>query len=312
MIVLLACVCLLAFYIWRHLSDFENLTNISIYYVLLIGCFWLFPLFLQGLSLKTITIDFGIDLCFREYFSISVMTSFGNIFLPMSGGAGFRAVYLKSKYDFSYANFVSSLAGTYVVSFNVASQIALAGMAILYFQTGAFNYPVSGVFVTILLFTLWAIVSPPASLDWLPIGWLKEHLTQLLNGWHTLRRSRKTVLKLLVWTLLYIFLSAVITWLEFSAFRMKDSFGNPIGYLQSLIFVSIGSLSGLVSITPGAFGIRESLLMFSSQFLGISPAQALAVVLLDRSVGFVVVALLSTFASITLKKRLRLKAPAPS
>lgn len=306
LIVLLVFISLIMAYIWVHRSDFESLKNISIYYVLLIACFWLFAITAQGMVLRALTVDFGIDLSFREYFAISVMTNFGNIFLPMRGGAGFRAVYLKSKYNFDYSYFVSTLAGNYLISFNIASQIGLAGMAVLFLQKGAFNPLIAIIFLVILLLTSWAIFFPPATVGFIPIKWLSIRLNHVLSGWHTMRRSTKTVLRLSILTLVYIILGTVITWLEFSAFQMKDGAGDPIGFLQSLIFSSIGSLSLLVSITPAALGIRETLLMFSSQFLEISPSQALAVSLLDRTVSFVVIALLATFASITLRRQLHI------
>jgi hypothetical protein len=37
----------------------------------------------------------------------------------LKGGAGFRAVYLKSKYNFDYWYFESSLAGNYLVAFSI-------------------------------------------------------------------------------------------------------------------------------------------------------------------------------------------------
>ena len=88
---------------------------------------------------------------------------------------------------------------------------------------------------------------------------------------------------------------------------MKDLAGNPIGFVQSVVFTSVATLSLLVALTPSALGIKEGLLMFCSESLGITPAQALAVSVLDRAVGFVVLVLVFNLASIYLKKELRAK-----
>ena len=311
LIVLFACVFLVVSYARDHLSDFRNLSNISVYYMFQIGGLFLSLLIVNGLFLKALTIDFGIDLCFHEYFSISVITSFGNIFLPMRGGAGVRAVYLKSRYNLDYSYFLSSLAGNYLIIFNVTSAAALAGMAVLYFYTGGFSFLVAGVFFFITVATSWAIFLPPAKVDWIPIGWARMRINKVLSGWHRIRKSGKTVLDLFILTILFMTFATVITWLEFTAFHMEDISGNPVGLLQAMIFTSIGHLTLLVAITPAALGIRETMLMFSAQFLGISPSQALAVSLLDRTVGFLVLGLSFGFAWFNLKKQLCVKNPAP-
>lgn len=306
---LLLCAFFLASYIERHLSDFESLSNISIIYVFIIGVCCLLALTVNGLFLKVLTIDFGVDLSFLEYFSISIVTSFGNIFLPMKGGAGLRAVYLKSKYNFDYSYFISSLAGNYLVAFNVTSLVALIGMAALYFLDGGFHFLTAGIFSTILVLTSWGIFFPPAALDWIPVRGLRDRVNQVLSGWNITRRSSGTVLNLILLTVLNLAVLSLITWLEFAAFAMKDASGNSVGFLKSIIFTAIGVFSLLVSITPAALGIREALLMFSSQFLGISPSQALAVSLLDRTINFIVLVLFFGFASFHLKKQLKAKIP---
>jgi uncharacterized membrane protein YbhN (UPF0104 family) len=122
-----------------------------------------------------------------------------------------------------------------------------------------------------------------------------------------MRKSRKTVMNLCSLTVLNLFLASAVTWLEFAAFQMKDPHGNGIGFLQATIFTAIGTLSFLISITPAALGIKESLLMFSSRFLGITPSQALAVSLLDRSVNVAVLCLFFSFASFYINKKFKIK-----
>jgi len=56
---------------------------------------------------------------------------------------------------------------------------------------------------------------------------------------------------------------------------LKDTYGHGTGFGQSAIFTAIGGLSVLIGITPAALGIKESLLMFSSRFPGITQSQAL-------------------------------------
>jgi uncharacterized membrane protein YbhN (UPF0104 family) len=305
--VFLACVFFIYSYVRSNLSDFTKISDISLSYVLLIGCACVAMLIVNGLFLKALTISFDIDLNFFEYFSISVITSFGNIFLPMKGGAGFRAVYLKSRHDFDYSYFVSSLAANYLVVFNITSVAALACLGLFYIRSGGFSLPVTLAFLGVAAPTSWAILFPPPGMEWIPIGWVQERANQVMSGWRIIRKSRKTVLELCWLTALNLFLGIAVTWLEFAAFHMKDTHGNGIGFLQASIFSCIGALSFLISITPAALGIKESLLMFSSQFLGISQSQALTISLLDRSVNVVVLCLFFGFAWIYINRKLKIK-----
>lgn len=305
--VLLACFFFLYSYVRNNLSDFTKLSDISVPYTLMIGCVCLAMLVVNGLFLKALTVSFDIDMSFLEYFSISVITSFGNIFLPMKAGAGFRAVYLKSRHDFDYPFFLSSLGANYLVAFHITSVTALGCLWLFYTRSGAFSFPVTLVFLGVAAFTTWALVFPPPGLEWVPIGWVRHRINQVMSGWQIIRKSRKTVVQLCYLSALNLFLGFAVTWLEFNAFHIKDTYGNGIGFLQAAIFSAIGALSFLISITPAALGIRESLLMFSSRFLGITQSQALTVSLLDRSVNVVVLSLFFGFAWLYINKKMKIK-----
>ncbi|MEN6437830.1 MAG: lysylphosphatidylglycerol synthase transmembrane domain-containing protein [Syntrophobacter sp.] len=301
---LLVCAIAFYFYIRDHLSEFSSISDVSVQYVILIGCASLAGLIVNGLFLKVLLDEFGIRLGFSEYFSISILTSFGNVFLPMKGGAGFKAVYLKSKYNYDYSYFVAGLAGNYLVCFNVTALTALAGMGLYWSGTGYFNIPAAAVFIGIAVAAFWVIFFPPRAFDWIPLRWARAQANQVLSGWNTVRKSGRTVAYLFILASTNVFISSVMCWLEFSAFGMRDAQGLPIGIAQSAVFSAIGSLAVFIGLTPAALGVRESLLMFSSEILGISPAQALTASLLDRTVSFLVLAMLFSFASIYIKKQL--------
>lgn len=307
--VFLACAFFIYSYVRAHLSDFSVISGISLPYVLLIGCAALAGLVVNGLFVKIVTGSFGIDLRFSEHFSISVMTSFGNLFLPMKGGAGIRAVYLKSRHGLDYSYFLSGLGANYLIILCVSSVAALACLTLLYLSAGAFNLAITLVFLSVAAMSLWAIVFPAPGFSWVPTGWLREQAGLVMSGWRIIRKDNKAVIRLYCLGALNLLIGFVATWLEFSAFGMKDAHGNGIGFLQAAIFSSIGSMSVIISVTPSALGIRETLLMFCSRFLGITPAQALAVSLLDRSVNALLICLLFGFASVQVNRRLKRKEP---
>jgi uncharacterized membrane protein YbhN (UPF0104 family) len=220
----------------------------------------------------------------------------------MRGGAGIKAVYLKKRHGFNYSYFMSGLGANYLVAFNLSSLTALGCLGLLYAGTGAFSFPVTLAFLVIAAMTLWAIFVNPPQFRRIPIASVRDRLERVMSGWRIMRKNRKTVPRLYGLSALNLIVMFVITWLEFGAFHIKDANGNGIGLLQAAIFSSIAGLSLFISITPASLGIRETLLMFCSHFLGISPAQALMVALLDRAVNAALVCLLFGFAWMRLNR----------
>jgi uncharacterized membrane protein YbhN (UPF0104 family) len=305
LIVLLVCLAFLAHYVAYHLSDFRVLLQISVPYLSVI-CFLFFILVvLNGLFLKFLIADFGIGLSFAEYLSISIVTTFANSVLPFRGGAGFKAIYLKEKHNFDYSYFIASHAGSYLIILNANSVIALGGMAVLYLQKTYFNLPLAIACAGICLASSYAILFAPGKIDWVPFRPLREILNRILSGWAIIKSSKRNVLRLVWVGTLSLLLAAVITYFEFAACGMKDVSGNPIGLLQAIVFSSFSVLSLLLAVTPAALGVKEGLLMFCSDLLGITPSQALAVSILDRAAGFAVVLLLFNLASLYLKRELK-------
>ena len=300
---LLACVLFLYSYIRFHLSDFTKLSGISPLYLAPIGCLCLAVLIVEGLVVRALTVGFDIDLGFIESLSIAIITSLGNIFTPR-GGTGFKALYLRSRHDFEYSYFVSALTANYLIAFNIISLTALVCLAIFFIESGVFSLTAALVFPGMVVFTSWTMLAPAPGLNWIPVRKVREQAAKVLAGWQLIRKSRKTP-RLYCLTLSILLLSAAANWLEFAAFHIKDTHGNGIGFLQAAIFSAIGCLSGIISVTPAALGIKEGLLMFCSHFLGITQSQALAVSLLDRSVNLVVLGLLFGFVSIYVKKKLK-------
>lgn len=303
----LVCVFFIYSYVRGHVSDFTSLSEMSTTYLLLIGCVYTIFLAVNGLFLKILTAVFDIDLHFLEFFSISVVTSFGNLLLPMRGGAGLRAVYLKSRYNFAYAYFLASLGATYLLVLSVSSILGLACLVLVYILSGYFSPLVGAIFLTVAVLSSWTAFSPAPNLEWIPLQGVRKRAAKIVSGLDIIRKGERTVLKLASLSALNYFLCSLLTWLEFAAFHARDIQGREIGFLQAAIFSAIGGLSGLISITPAALGIKESILMFSTRFLGISRSQALAVSLIDRSAGILVVCLFFCFASVYMNRRLKLQ-----
>jgi len=92
-------------------------------------------------------------------------------------------------------------------------------------------------------------------------------------------------------------LGALSLYLEFKVFGMDLSISAAI------FLAAMGSLSLLISITPGGLGISEAIIVFSASTLGITPIQSLSAALAGRLVSVIVLFILGPIFSYLLIKR---------
>ena len=140
--ILIIIILFFVYYINSNLSDLKQLaylgiSNIPI--ILIIALLSLIFAILNGTLLDILMRPFGIKLSFKEYFSLSIITSFYNYITPFRGGMAARAVYLKKKYNFSYTNFLAILSAIYIIIFFVGGLGMLISMFFIWVYYGFFN-----------------------------------------------------------------------------------------------------------------------------------------------------------------------------
>jgi uncharacterized membrane protein YbhN (UPF0104 family) len=303
---------LLAFivhYIVRHIDDFRLILNISPAYCFSIGVLYLGFFILNGLFFKVILKDFGINLNFMECTSISVLTSFGNAFIPFRGGLGIRAVYMKSKYAFTYTNSILTLAGATIITLNIVAILGLLTMLILYATHGYFSAAITGALAFMALASFCVIIFNPQWHKRVPFDRIRNKLDELSTGWAIIRKSPKNVASMYLLGIGNFLLCTLIAWLELMALGVRDMSGTPITYLQACFLSLISAVSHYVSITPASLGIREGLLMLTSNVVMISPSNVLMMSVLDRAVNYALLLILFQPATYCLKVYLKQKPP---
>src|SRR3989344_4721531 len=176
-----------ALYIKNHLSDFKQLTIVNQIYLLPLFILSFIPSINNGLVIKYLLEPFKIKMNFKEWFGLSVVTSFYNMITPFRGGAISRAVYLKNKYNFSYTNFLATLSGIYVINFLIATFLGLLSLVYLYYTRGIFNPIVTFIllffFIPLLIIILLSPNFPETKSNFL------NKFISVLNGWNLIRKS---------------------------------------------------------------------------------------------------------------------------
>jgi len=281
-------------YLLNHLDDFKQIALINPLWLIPLIAIFLLNYFFISIQTKVLIEPFGIKLKNFEVYMLSLVTGFYNVITPAHGGMGVRAVYLKKKHNFTYTNFLASLAGMYVLTFFIGSLFGLISLFFIWEIYHIFNFIVFLVFSALFFPLLGIIIFSPE---------IKETKNQFINkfikvanGWNLIRKNKKIVLTCLSVT----FASLIVN--LFSTILYYKIFGININFIQSLFLNSFGTISLLIQITPGNLGVSEALAVFSASILGISPTDSLSVAILGRIVQMIVLFILGPIFSYRLLK----------
>lgn len=288
------------YYVMNHLSDFKRLLFISVsnfWFIFIIGFIFIFVLFLNGFLLNTLMKPFGIFLQKKEWMALSVVTFFYNYITPLRGGSVIRSIYLKRKYNFSYSHFISTLSAIYIIIFLVGSFIGILSMLLVWIRYDMFSPLIFFILLLIFLFLLLiTIFSPRCSES--KNKWI-NFLVKIGNGWHLIKNDKKILFIITGITLVQLISNALIFILIFKIISVK------IDMSKSLFISSINSISLLFSITPGSLGISDVTGVFSARLIGINLPEAIAGVVLKRSVELLFIFILGPIFSYILMKNLK-------
>ncbi len=105
---LLLAVALLAAVVWfvyRRRADLAVLGDLSPGWLVALFAVSVVNQAVIGYAHREVMRAFDIDLSFREWLGLALVTAFGSLFLPLRGGLAFRALYLQRTRGFPYSSF---------------------------------------------------------------------------------------------------------------------------------------------------------------------------------------------------------------
>lgn len=277
-------VLLFILYFINNKEDFEAVFLIPVNILLALFTLNSLRYFVDGLFILSILKLFNLFISGAESFYISIISSFGNNFLPMQGGAAIRAVYLKKTLKFPYAHFIATLYGNYIIIFGVNAFIALLALMMLQINDAVFPLPLFAFFG--FLFISMAMLAS-IRIDIKLSGNRKlniikkflDLLNKILYGWEMLSADNALLVTLVFITLVSFSVMTIIYSVEFSALGIRSNLTTI------LLYNCLSGVSLLISLTPGSLGIRESIFYFTSDILGLNSEQIMQLALLDRGVS---------------------------
>lgn len=274
-------------YINENKADFYAIFDLDFVFLLLISLSYIPTLLFTSIFNSKMIQSCGYLVSGRQFFHITVISTFLNITMPMRGGAGFRAIYLKHKYSFDYSSFAATLAGTYILNFFVLSLVGLITALLIWISYGVIE-PVS-LAMFLLFFILLGTILLSDSFDVTKLLHrlvVIKKLKRAIESWQTIKANRKVVFCLLSMTGLNMVFGSLITFFAFKAI------GIDISLVKILFFTVVSSFAALINITPAGLGIVEGTMIFVARDLNILTSQILLASLVSRITTFIVTAIL--------------------
>lgn len=253
---------LLVWYLYMNREVFTSLSNIRWQHVVLIILLDIAAFLVSSYINYLMIHRLDPRIRFIDCFMLQYVNNLLNKILPtIGGGAAFRAYYLKRKYQFPYTQFVSTVAGLYVISFSTTAIIGILCLLILYTQFQVFNWVIFFAFLGILLpTTLVMIFSPhvPTSEKR-----LLRILKNVVESWYQIKKDYHLVIIYGLLSVLLLLLSTAYTYIGYVALGVNTTI-IPMLYLSTL-----GIIMAFLNFTPDGIGVKEGIYIFSQKLVRI-------------------------------------------
>jgi uncharacterized membrane protein YbhN (UPF0104 family) len=279
---------------WSHLSTLHTLLSIRLGVA---GILILINLAGSAMFAAEVLPAFGLRLRPWEWFCLGMASTLGNYVSPLRGGAGLRGGYLWARYGLGVGQFATAMAGLVVVVLWVASATAAGGLAAAYVQRHFVNPALWSIVGACLIGSSLLCAAPPRLA--IPANRWLARAVNVLNGWRVVARHPRLLARLIAVSLFNRLTETVAFLLIF------QSMGVAVDFWAVLTVTSLGMLTGLVSITPGALGIYEAGIVLVGRAYGLSIGDAILASLVVRLLALAWLSLLGPLGSAVLATSLR-------
>jgi uncharacterized membrane protein YbhN (UPF0104 family) len=267
-IIAVGAILLVLWYGYHNRHDLQFLKNLSYGNLFLSAVCVLVSYLLNSYQFHLFLQHFHLNLPPKTTFALTVAMILGNLLLPMRGGSGAMAVYLKSVYRLDFEEFGAIYSGTALLITLINSGMALIALFTLYLTKGFYNTPLSAVILCLFLASFYfSVFPPPGKYQYKGIV---GFLFRVIHSWHLLSRNRGLLFRLA------ISLIATTLVLQSSFYFLYKAIGFTIDFSGVLIVSSLGTIANLVPITPGSIGFLELVTVNIPQLLDMSATRSIA------------------------------------
>jgi len=278
---------------WENFLDgFASLSATKITLVFLVDFLYYI---VSAVIMMSVLLPYSIQLGKIESFEISMATRFGNLLIPMRGGAVARAVYLNKRYQFSPGMFIASLSGMLLTSIFTGLLWVCAGLVLIGIRDGLwFSKPLLLVTFGIIGLLVLAMIRVRIKTSHNKI---LAFVGNLAEGWVRFASHKSCLIRLILCYSALIILQSCI----YGIILNTDGVSVPLNYI--VVLVALGNVSLAFQITPGNAGVYEGLLAGISSLMGLDYQAVLAAGLTWRVIDAVFVFIVGGLASRQLTRR---------
>lgn len=267
-----------------HLEDFQFILTVSRAELMFAAFFALTGFSATCYQLGLFLRRFNLHLGKIELVAITHSMMLGNFVIPMRGGSGGLALYLKKVHGLDFTAFAVIYGGTALLMALINSLLAFLALVSLWFMTGYFNAVltmiVTGLFGSCLLLTFF----PPKASE--GAGGLRVRIVQVVNSWQAISSDRRLL------TSLTLSLCVLSLSLVFSLFFIYRSLGYTLTLEATIVTSSIGSVVNLIPLTPGSIGVFDIAMIEIQRIFGLTIAQSIAATIIYRTLTFLLTVLI--------------------
>jgi len=267
-----------AYYVYANRQDFAFVASISLLETLAAGFLILACYIINAYQMDALLKHFGLSLHYLELMALTAVMLLGNLIMPMRGGSGALAVYLKRVHGLDFQAFAAIYGGTAVLVALINAALAIVALTILALFHGFIHPGLSVIVIALFVFCLYLSLFPP------PIRRETSGLLGLVlragHSWHLLTRDRRLLFSLACSLLI------IACALTGSFYLIYEALGMPLSPSAVLITSSLGNVANLIPITPGSLGIFDAVVIQVPQMFGLDPARSLAATLVFRVLSF--------------------------
>jgi uncharacterized membrane protein YbhN (UPF0104 family) len=274
---LLAFVLLCVWYVVAHRADFAFIAAVSVPDLAAAGVFVLTTYLIIAYQYHLFLRHFGLTLGFVELIAMTAGMLLGNLVLPMRGGSGGLAVYLKRVHALDFQAFGAIYGGTALLAALVNTGLALLGLLVLWWLHGFVHVPLAGLVLAVFGACIYLCLFPP-KLG--PGRGLVGTVLEVTRSWHALTQNRR-LLAALSFSFLVLALDLCLAF-----YFIYRAMGMRLSLSAVLITSSLGGIANLIPITPGSLGIFDAVVIQVPQLFGVDPARSIAGALVFRAMSF--------------------------
>ncbi len=267
---------LMIIYLYKNRLVFDSLKNLKVEYIVYIILSQVTTVAVTALLNQKIIQTLDRDISYSDAFHLQYANNFLNKIIS-EGGALFRGYYLKKTHKLPYTKYISTIAGSYILSFFFYSMMGLVSMAYLFFVKGKSNYWILIFFIALFFGTIILIWVNPRFKN-KKNNRILGLINSILEGWVKIKENKKNLLVFSSLTLLLLLLHVPL-----SVFVYRG-LGHSIGVFESLYMSCMGIITTFINVTPNGIGIKEGIYMFSSDIIGLNSEVLLLGSLISRAI----------------------------